>query len=178
MGAPVGVIPVGFRFYKALIAAKASQWGCSPATVAAICWQESSFETNGFRFEPAFWNRYLKGNPRYAALNPLRVSSSYGLMQVMYCRILEDKIADNDVWPPEMLFIPEHGLDIGCALFFELLTWAQSKTADVALQRRAALAAYNGGRGGNDPSKDSPLRNGKYAREVELKITIMEKEFV
>jgi soluble lytic murein transglycosylase-like protein len=98
-------------------------------------------------------------------------------MQVMYCRVLEDKIADNDAWEPELLFIPENGLDVGCGLLADLLVWAHTKTDDPAKATEAALAAYNGGRGGNDPSKDNPLRNGRYARDVLAKRALLLKEY-
>jgi len=163
--------------YGIEIATAAEKWGLDPLLVEAVVVQESGGNTDAFRFEPNFWNRYLKSNPKYRGLNPRRVSSSYGLMQVMYCRVLEDRIADNDAWAPELLFLPENGLDIGCGLLAELLQWAQGKTQDQQLATQAALAAYNGGRGGNDPSKDNPLRNGKYAREVLAKRVILAKEY-
>ena len=163
--------------YKKEIDAAAEKWGLDPLLVEAVVVQESGGNTDAFRFEPDFWNRYLKPNPKYRGLNPRRVSSSYGLMQVMYCRVLEDRIADNDVWAPELLFIPENGLDMGCALLAELLQWAGERTEDPAQAQLAALAAYNGGRGGNDPSKDTPLRNGKYARDVLAKRAILAKEY-
>lgn len=163
--------------YGAEITAAAAKWGLDPLLVEAIVVQESGGNTDAFRFEPNFWNRYLKGNPKYRSLNPRRVSSSYGLMQVMYCRVLEDKIADNDTWQPELLFIPENGLDIGCHLLADLLQWAKEQTQDLQLAVMAALAAYNGGKGGNRPEKDSPLRNGKYARDVLAKLAILTKEY-
>ncbi len=95
----------------------------------------------------------------------------------MYSRILEDRIADNDAWAPELLFVPENGLDVGCGLLKELLEWAATKTQNPETLVSAALAAYNGGRGGNDPSKDAPLRNGKYAREVLAKRALLKKEY-
>jgi soluble lytic murein transglycosylase-like protein len=154
--------------YTAEIAAAAARYNLDANLVEAIVLQESAGNADAFRFEPDFWNRYLKGNPRYKHLNPRRVSSSYGLMQVMYCRLLEDKIAENDAWAPELLFVPENNLDIGCAFFAELLQWARTRpaTEHTVTPEEVALAAYNGGRGGNDPSKNWPLRNGKYAREV------------
>lgn len=163
--------------YRAEIETAATRYGLDPVLVEAIVVTESSGNTDAFRFEPDFWNRYLKGNPKYRHLNPRRVSSSYGLMQVMYCRLLEDKIAENDAWAPELLFVPENGLDIGCAFFKELLTWAGTKTPDARMQVLAALASYNGGRGGNDPSKDNPLRNGTYARKVLANKALLEKEY-
>lgn len=169
--------------YKAEIDVAASKWGLDPVLVEAMVVQESAGNTDAFRFEPDFWNRYLKGNPKYRHLNPRRVSSSYGLMQVMYCRILEDKIADNDAWEPELLFIPANGLDIGCGFFAELLAWAKGLEPIVlpkgthCTHELIALAAYNGGRGGNDPRKNWPLRNGKYAREVLAKYDLLRKEY-
>ena len=165
-------IPVGFKFYKDTIRLAATTVGLDPLLVAAVCWQESGFNADAFRHEPDFWNRYLKANVKYRHLNPRRVSSSYGLMQVMYCRVLEDTMTDNDALPPEHLFVPEFGLRTGCQLLAELLRWAATKTSDGDLIVRAALASYNGGRGGNSPTEPI-LRNGKYAREVLAKLAIL-----
>lgn len=170
-------IPVGFRFYKDAIRAAAVVAGLDPYLVAAVCWQESAFNADAFRHEPAFWNRYLKTNPKYRHLNPRRVSSSYSLMQVMYCRVHEDRMTDNDALPPEHLFVPELNLRTGCQLLAELQAWANHTsvtglTPTPARVIEASLAAYNGGRGGNRPS-DEPLRNGKYAREVLAKLAIL-----
>ncbi len=173
----LGPIPVGFRFYKNMIAEQAAMHGLPAPLVAAVCWKESSFMANAFRFEPNFWNRYLKLNPLYRDLNPMRVSSSYGLMQVMYARVLEDNLKDNDALPPEHLFVPEMGLRTGCAFLAELLAWARKQGATGDLVVMAALAAYNGGRGGNHPLKDVPLRNGAYARDVAARVPVMAKEY-
>jgi soluble lytic murein transglycosylase-like protein len=168
-------LPVGFRFHKDAIRDAATAAGLDTALVAAVCWQESSFNADAFRHEPAFWNRYLKTNPKYRHLNPRRVSSSYGLMQPMYCRVLEDKMTDNDALPPEHLFVPEMNLRTGCQLLRELLDWAGARTTDPARATEAALAAYNGGRGGNSPA-EPVLRNGKYAREVLAKLAILKSQ--
>jgi soluble lytic murein transglycosylase-like protein len=165
--------------YKAEIDVAAAKWELDPLLVEAVVVQESGGNTDAFRFEPDFWNRYLKANVKYRGLNPRRVSSSYGLMQVMYCRILEDKIADNDAWAPELLFIPENGLDVGCGLLHELLEWAHSlplaNKGETVVE--VALAAYNGGRGGNDPNKNWPLKNGRYAKDVLQKRALLQKEY-
>lgn len=166
--------------YQAEIKAAAEKWGLDALLVEAVVVQESGGNTDAFRFEPDFWNRYLKGNPKYRNLNPRRVSSSYGLMQVMYCRLLEDKVADNDAWEPELLFIPENGLDLGCGLLAELLEWATALPVVAGLPTsptHIALAAYNGGRGGNDPNKNWPLRNGVYANQVLAKVEALRKEY-
>src|SRR3990167_1944591 len=163
--------------YKKEIDAAAAKWGLNPLLVEAVVVQESGGNTDAFRFEADFWNRYLKANPKYRHLNPRRVSSSYGLMQCLYCRLLEDKIADNDAWAPELLFIPENGLDIGCGLLKELLDWAATRDADPEKIVLSALAAYNGGKGGNDPTKNWPLRNASYAKSVLAKRALLEKEY-
>lgn len=178
MAAPLGPIPAGFRFYKDLIATVAARFGLDPVIVAAVCWQESSFQADAFRFEPDFWNRYLKANPKYRHLNPRRVSSSYGLMQVMYCRVHEDKLTDNDALPPEHLFVPEFALNTGCALLKELYEWAGERKSPVTVSTDViALAAYNGGRGGNDPAKNWPLKTAKYASEVLAKAAALRREY-
>jgi len=166
-------IPVGFGFYADAIRDAATAAGLDSTLVAAVVWQESGFAADAFRFEPMFWNRYLKTNPAYRHLNPRRVSSSYGLLQVMYCRVLEDKMTANDALPPEHLFVHELNLRTGCQLLAELLAWAAKfPTVTPARATEAALAAYNGGRGGNRPT-DTPLRNGTYAREVLAKHAIL-----
>jgi len=57
---------------------------------------------------------------------------------------------------PELLFVPRIGLDWGCRKLATLLQWAEG---DVV----RALAAYNGGKGGNTTP---PLRNLAYAERV------------
>lgn len=173
----LGPIPPGFRFYKELIATVAERHGFEPALIASVVWKESEFQANAFRFEPDFWNRYLKPNPVYRSLNPHRVSSSYGLMQVMYCRVLEDKLTDNDALPPEHLFVPELNLETGVAFLKELTIWALTAGATGPLVIEAALAAYNGGRGGNHPTKDKPLRRAVYARDVLARLPVMRREY-
>lgn len=168
-------LPPGYKFYHALITEVALRYRLDPFLVLALVWQESAFNADAFRYEPAFWNRYLKKNPLYAALNPRRVSSSYGLCQVMYCRIFEDRLVDNDALPPEHLFIPEPNLTTGCQLLVELFAWAGEYTDDPARIQLSALAAYNGGRGGNRPTED-PLRNGVYARSVLAKHALLVAE--
>ena len=175
------MIPIGFRFYRDQIARIAREYGLDPALVAAMCWKESAFTSDAFRFEPDFWNRYLKGNPLYRHLNPRRVSSSYGLMQVMYCRLLEDKIKENDTAEPETLFLPEVNLRMGCAFFVELQTWAKARVIPATVSTSPdfiALAAYNGGRGGNDPAKNWPLKCGRYAADVLERAAVLRRVWV
>lgn len=166
-------IPSGFKFYKDDIGRIATQHGLEPYVVAAVVWQESAFNTDAYRFEPDFWNRYLKMKIQYRHLNPRRVSASYGLMQVMYPLVLEDKLTDNDALPPEHLFVPEHGLQTGCRHLASCIQWATSFSADPMKIVLSALAAYNGGRSSDNRPTSPLLRNGKYATEVSRKHTIL-----
>ncbi len=121
-----------------------------PALVAAILEVESSGRTDAFRYEPAFWARYCARHPLYAHDTPRRVASSYGLMQVMYPTAREHGFPG----PPELLFVPDIGLQWGCRHLASLLEWAGGDTWK-------AVAAYNGGKGNWDG--DAPQR---YAQKV------------
>ena len=97
----------------------------------------------------------------------------------MYCRILEDKVADNDAWAPEVLFQPEIGLEVGCRFLAELLAWGRLVSPeDPEKALLAGLGAYNGGRGGNDPRKNWPLKSARYAKDVLAKRTLLAAEYV
>jgi soluble lytic murein transglycosylase-like protein len=146
------------------VAAKAHQ--LDPLLVEALVLKESSGNTDSFRWERNFWNRYLKAKPEWRGQNPRRVSSSYGLMQIMYPVALERDYPKD--WPPEYLFVPEVGLEYGCRQLRMLIDWAEGVGQGVGVDRRlqAVLASYNGGRGGNHPVKDNPLRNAAYAHSM------------
>lgn len=122
--------------YRSLIEQIARQYLVDPNLVEAVVLKESSGETDAFRFESGFYDRYLRTNPDYAGQNPRRVSSSYGLLQVMYPTARQYGFSG----PPEFLFVPETGLRFGCQHLAKLLVWA-----DHDLHK--ALAAYNGGQG-------------------------------
>lgn len=123
--------------YRPLIEQIAAQYALDPNLVEAVVLAESSGRTDAFRFEPVFFERYLKDKPEYAGQNPRRVSSSYGLMQVMYPTAKQYGFAG----PPEFLFVPETGLRFGCEHLAALIAWANGNI-------RQAVAAYNGGQGG------------------------------
>lgn len=156
--------------YFDLIKQVAAAHNLDPILVEAVVVKESSGNTDAFRFEPDFYNRYLKlskdwewARKKYA--NPRRISSSFGLMQVMFPVAVEDGYPKAD--PPEWLFIPEVGLEYGCRRLRRLQMWAEATGAAVDPHQRllASLAAYNGGKGSNLPTSQ-PLRNGSYARAV------------
>jgi soluble lytic murein transglycosylase-like protein len=126
--------------YRAEIAAAAATHRLDPNLVEAVILIESSGQADAFRFEPGFYDRYLKDKPEYAGKIPRRISSSYGLMQVMYTTALA--CGFDPTAPPEHLFVPAINLEYGCRKLSLELAWA----TDVA----KALAAYNAGRGNWD----------------------------
>lgn len=139
--------------YRREIVAAATTHQLSPTLVEAITVVESSGKAYAYRYEPAFWARYMAHDPQWASANPERVSASYGLMQVMFPVAKEMGFGQVD---PEYLFVPAIGLEFGCRKFASVLRWAGG---DIA----RALAAYNGGPRGNVAP---PFRNQAYADKV------------
>lgn len=159
--------------YRKEIAAAAAKYGLDPLLVEAIVLTESSGNTDAFRFEPNYYNRYLKPKKLYPGQNPRRVSSSYGLMQIMYDVARERGYPDSLL--PEHLFFPEVGLEWGCKHLRFLFDWAaEFPNVTEAQKLEAVLASYNGGRGDNKPT-DKPLRNASYVRKVLSNLTLLSK---
>lgn len=136
-----------------MIETAAEEYELDPRLVEAVVRTESSGNPRAYRYEPKFWDRYLKNNIAYNTKVPKRVSASYGLMQIMYPTACEMGFDG----PPEMLFVPEISLDIGCNLLSINRDWAKG-------DMDAALAAYNGGR--TNDNKRPPYRNGGYVIKV------------
>jgi soluble lytic murein transglycosylase-like protein len=122
--------------YRREIDSAAREHGIPPNLLEALVLVESSGRADAFRHEPRFWRRYLESNPQYAGANPRRVSSSYGLCQVMFPTARELGFQGE----PEMLFVPSVSLFFGAAYLKRLLEWANGEVDK-------ALAAYNTGRG-------------------------------
>lgn len=140
--------------YRTEIRAAAAQWGLDPLLLEAQVLVESGGYTDAFRFEQGFWMNYLKNKAEWAGQNARRVSSSYGLMQIMYPVAKEIGF----VGKPEELFIPEVGLWWGCKKLKQLIEWA-----DGDMQK--ALVAYNGGKGSASRTPYPPMP-ARYAAKV------------
>lgn len=153
----------GLRFHWSAIQVAAAKHHLDPLLVAAVVIQESGANTDGFRHERHFWNRYLKRKPEWSTLNPRRVSSSYGLMQIMFSTAVERGYAKNV--PPEGLFVPEVGLDYGCKHLRHVVDWIDAKYPQATSQERlrATLASYNGGLQGPNALRPD---NRRYADSV------------
>lgn len=161
-------------FWKEIQAA-AAKYALDPILVEALVVQESAGNCDAFRFEKDFWNRLMKPQAKYRGLNPRRYSSSYGLMQIMWA------VATERGWsadlPPELLFVPETALDLGCKQLRHLFDLIKLKvpTATPEQLTNSVLASYNGGWGGNLPGA-APLRQQRYATEVLAKYAQLVKE--
>jgi soluble lytic murein transglycosylase-like protein len=125
------------QWYAREIEAAAKLHHLDPQLVEAVVLVESSGRASAYRYEPAYWRRYLEGKPAWKGKNPRRVAASYGLMQVMFPTAVERGYHGE----PEELFVPSVGLEFGCRELARLLAWASGNTDQ-------ALAAYNGGQGG------------------------------
>lgn len=125
--------------------------GLKPALVRAIVQVESSGDPKAVRYEPAFYERYVKGSSYPQAEHRL-LASSLGLMQVMGLVAREHGFCG----PLEQLFIPEVNLLYGClhlARFWE----RYGKLEDV-------VASYNAGSPRKDP--DGKYVNWAYVAHV------------
>jgi len=131
----------------------ARAYGLDPELLTAQILVESSGDATAFRYEPAFFRRYVHGNPdaKAAKFGPL-AACSFGLLQIL----LETACEIGFVGQPWDLFTPAIGLEWGAKYFAALLAWAGG---DVT----RALAAYNGGKQGN---VRPPFRNQAYADKV------------
>lgn len=153
--------------WRPLLTPIANAYHLDPLLVQGIVWVESRGRSDAFRHEPQFWLRYLAKLPDYKGQMPRRVASSYGLMQIMYPRAKEGGFQDE----PEMLFLPRANLHVGCKILRGLLDWAdQYQSVSPADRLTAAVAAYNGGKGGNTPGTALRPANLQYTVRVQAAI--------
>jgi soluble lytic murein transglycosylase-like protein len=122
--------------FKPLIQAASKAHGIPESLLHSIVLQESSGKPSAYRFEPAYYERYLKGRPEWADLDPDRISASYGLFQIMFPTARQHGFKGE----PEELFIPTINVEIACKILKNLLEWSEGDIPK-------AVAAYNGGKG-------------------------------
>lgn len=141
--------------YTDLIQRVATTYGLPADVLEGQVIAESHGDPDALRYEPAFYDHYLRGkSPDIVKAHQYRslAACSFGLLQVM----LETAYEDGFDGRPEDLFDPMIGLAWGAKHLRQLLDWA-----DGDLVR--ALAAYNGGKKGNGVR---PFRNQAYANTV------------
>lgn len=138
---------------KDAVGITAAKYQLSPELLAAQVLVESSGQPDAFRFEPAFYKTYVKGNAnaKAARFGPL-AACSYGPLQIL----LETAVEIGFTGYPEELFNPAVGLDWGAKYLASLLAWAKGDYAK-------AWCAYNGGKGA---AAKPPYPNQIYADKV------------
>lgn len=138
---------------KDAVAVAAAKYALSPELLAAEVLVESSGDPNAFRYEPAFFSRYVKGNPaaKAARFGPL-AACSFGPLQIMLETAYEIGFAGR----PEDLFVPEIGMEYGAKYLSSLLLWAGG-------EYDKAWSAYNGGKGA---ALKTPFPNQVYIDRV------------
>lgn len=123
--------------YRALIEQAVKMHGLDADLLEALVICESSGQAWAYRYEPAFYARYLANKAKWRGQPPERIAASYGLCQVMFTTALEH---DYPYDQPEYLFVPTINLEFGCRILAKLMDWARG---DV----HRALGAYNAGIG-------------------------------
>jgi hypothetical protein len=171
--------------------AAAARSGLELTLLAALVEKESAGETAAWNPEPRyryFWN--VRTGAPFRRVSELELAAkfppkdfpalagdpdnewwgqqaSWGLTQIMGAVAREHGYAAK--YLPALCSDPAANLAIGAAHLAANVRWASALYVGLeggrqAATTRAALAAYNGGRGGNSPT--GPLRNAAYADDV------------
>lgn len=138
-----------------LVQAVSGTYNLPDDLLAAQIQVESSGDPFAFRYEHEFFENYILNKPAKAAKYGPLAACSYGLLQVMF----EVAVEMDFTGRPEDLFEPRVGLAFGAKKMRALWDWAGGRSTDYV----RALAAYNGGTGGNVAM---PYRNLHYAEQV------------
>ena len=133
----------------------------------ALAIRESALRPDAYRYEPKFWEKYLKDNPEWEGEDPAVVSASWGLCQLMYVVAVE--LGFKKGRTGEELCDPVVNIELAAKKLRLILdTLYKYKIPDknfMLLPITIALCRYNGGGGGN-PMDDGTLRTQKYADKV------------
>lgn len=150
--------------YRDIIVAKASKYSFPSLFVAALVMVESSGITWTVRWEPDFFDRYLrvqevKGiRPCTSETERRMRATSFGLMQIMGQVARERGFTGTYL---TALCDPEVGIEFGCLH----LSWTRDRLAKRGINDAASLcAAYNGGLGA--VVKPGTYRNPEYPGKV------------
>jgi len=126
---------------------------------------ESGLNQTAYRFEPAFFTKYLKNKPEWKDRDPSEVSASYGVMQLMFTTAVSLGYRGTG----EELYNPVINIELGAKLLRKLLDKVladkQFETFPWLSPISIALSWYNGGTTKN-PDEKGNLRNEKYAIRV------------
>lgn len=151
--------------YDDLFRATERQYSIVPGILKALAFVESAWNARAYRYEPAFWERYLKNDPRWAERDPREVSASYGLCQLMFTTAVGIGYEGD----AEGLYKPATNIDLGGRYLRILLdeVWRDREhwyQFDISAMD-CVLSRYNGGAFRN-PGEDGKLRNQSYVDKV------------
>jgi len=135
--------------YDKIFCMMAKKYGLKKLLLKALAIRESSLNSEAYRFEPAFWDRYLVHNEEWKDEDPKIVSASWGLCQIMYVVAVENGFKKGR--PPEDLCDPVVNIQLAAKILKRLMNkviekrycddfWWYSPI-------QIALARYNGGPG-------------------------------
>lgn len=127
----------------------------------AVATVESSLKVRAYRFEPAFFDRYLATKEEWKNRDPNEVSASYGLMQLMFTTAHQLGFRGTG----EELYNPVYNVELGAKLLRQNIDNKRLTTNTALWPIDIALARYNGGWKGN-PRDDGTLRNQSYVDKV------------
>lgn len=140
----------------ALAGKYAAKYTLDPATVAAVCEQESGWVPWAMRYEPAFYERYIVPLHLVDPTEAQARAFSYGLMQVMGQVAREQGFTGRFL---TQLCDPDIGVEVGCRKLQKCFALYPSNP-------EVALLHYNGG--GNELyGKQVLARVAHYAHDAQ-----------
>lgn len=136
--------PPWLPIYRSTAIEAAALYEIPLARLLATIEQESAGDPRAYRYEPAFWTRYLADRDDYSCPGPAaslehwkrRVSASYGLCQIMFATARDHGLPPE--CDPEALYQPRVNLTLAA----KILRRAVNATKG---DWRAAHLRYNGG---------------------------------
>ena len=140
------------------------KYGLPKLYLKSVATIESSLNPLAYRYEPMFWERYLKNHEFWKTHDPKIVSASYGLFQVIYVTAYENGF----VGQAEDLYNPVFNAQIAGKILAKHLERVEKSGVHVKFKTWPLFIAtcrYNGGSGGN-PDDQGNLRNKPYADKV------------
>lgn len=147
----------------------AKKYKLSKILLKSVAMVESAMDPHAYRFEPEFWENYLKEHPLWSEKVPEKVSASYGLMQLMYTTAWELGFRDE----PEELYNPVYNVELGAKLLrrhLNKMKGIQNIEPYIAhWPWGIALAWYNRGRK-NNPDVTGKLKNPEYLDKVKIEM--------
>lgn len=139
----------------------AKKYHLEKALIKAMAIVESALDVRAYRHEPMFWERYLKNNDDWKNKDPKIVSSSYGILQIMFTTAHQLGFRGQF----EDLYNPVINIELGAKLIRQLLNGIKTTTNEALWPLDVAICRYNGGSRGN-PGADGSLRNQSYLDKV------------